>query len=99
MEKMTVGERIKDLREKMKLTQNGLAERAGISQSHLRRVELGQSGITVEHLRLICDVFNITLSDFFAYENVRDEASEIIATLTPMQQKRLLEFLKSLSPR
>ena len=99
MEKMSVGERIKDLREKQKLTQNGLAEKAGISQSHLRRVELGQAGITVEHLRLICDVFNMSLSDFFAYEDAQDETSEIIATLTPLQQNRLLEFLRSLSPR
>ena len=38
---MNVGERLSELRDKCYFTQNGLAERAGVSQTHLRRVELG----------------------------------------------------------
>ena len=37
---MDVGKRIVRLRERCGLTQNGLAERAGVSQTHLRRVDL-----------------------------------------------------------
>ena len=62
---MNVAERLKYLREKKGYTQNLLAGLAGISQSHLRRVELGQSRITVDHLQLICDALGITLKDFF----------------------------------
>ena len=93
---MTVGERIRSLRNKAKYSQNKLAERSGVSQSHLRRIELGQADITVEHLQLICDVFNITLKEFFDYTEEQDECSAVIATLSPKQKYLLLEFLKSL---
>lgn len=52
---MNVGKRIKQLREQSKYTQNRLAEIAGISQTHLRKVELGTSDITVGHLEIVCD--------------------------------------------
>ena len=47
---MDVGNRIKQLREQNKYSQNYLADIAGISQTHLRRVELGTADITVGHL-------------------------------------------------
>lgn len=43
---MDVSKRLIDLRKRCKLTQNGLAERAGVSQTHLRRVERGEADIT-----------------------------------------------------
>lgn len=62
---MTVGSRIKELREKRGFTQNRLAEWVGVSQTHLRRVELGEADITVGHLTLICDALGISLREFF----------------------------------
>ena len=53
------------MRKKCGYTQNGLAERAGVSQTHLRRVELGQADITVGHLQLLCDAMSISLKEFF----------------------------------
>ncbi len=93
---MEIGNRIKELREKSKYTQNGLADRAGISQSHLRRVELGKADITVGHLQLICDALGITLQGFFSKSDDNDALATTIASLTPKQQHLLLEFLKSL---
>ena len=52
---MDVGMRLAALRKKCGYTQNGLAERAGVSQTHLRRVERGEADITVGHLQLLCD--------------------------------------------
>ncbi len=63
---MTVGSRIKELREKRGFTQNRLAEWAGVSRTHLRRVELGEADITVGHLTLICDALGISLREFFS---------------------------------
>ena len=94
---MNIGDRIKFLRENSNLSQNSLAEKAGVSQTHLRRVELGQADITVGHLQLICDALDISLKDFF---NVNDEAEELsvaLSNLTPKQKKLLIDFLKSLS--
>jgi len=93
---MNIGDRIRVLREKSGNSQNSLAEKAGVSQTHLRRVELGQADITVGHLQLICDALEISIKDFF---NVNDEAEELsvaMANLTPKQKRLLIEFLKSI---
>ena len=93
---MQIGDRIRFLREKSEYTQNKLAEKAGVSQTHLRRVELGQADITVGHLELICDALGITIKEFFNVNEESEELSAIISRLTPRQKKLLVEFLKSL---
>ena len=93
---MDVGARIKQLREKNKFSQNYLADIAGISQTHLRRVELGEADITVGHLQLVCDALGISLKDFFNISNEQEELSSAISNLTPKQRNLLLEFLKSI---
>lgn len=92
---MKVGERIKQLRQAENLSQNALAELAGVSQSHLRRVELGQAGITTDHLELICDALNIKMSEFFVEEQ-NDELSIALAKLTPKQKAKLMDFISTL---
>lgn len=89
---MLVGERIRALREHIGYSQNKLAEWAGISQTHLRRVELGEADITVGHLQLICDALGITLRDFFA-EILPEE--DPLSFLSPKQKALLWEFCKS----
>lgn len=93
---MNVAERIRILREKAGYSQNELANRSGVSQSHLRRVELGQSRIIVDHLQMICDALGISLRDFFDYTAEQDELSKVVSNLTTKQKQHLLEFLKSL---
>ena len=93
---MDLSKRLISLREKCLLTQNGLAEKAGVSQTHLRRVELGQADITVGHLQLLCDAMGITLQEFFCEEKPKDELSVAISKLTPQQKKLLIAFLQSL---
>lgn len=93
---MNVGERIRYFREKQDLSQNMLAELSGLSQSHLRRVELGQSRITVDHLEMVCDALNISLRDFFDTQTVGQDFSSAISNLSPKQKQLLLDFLNSL---
>lgn len=93
---MNVAERIRLLREKEGYSQNELAGRAGISQTHLRRIELEQSGVTVAHLEMICDALGISLKEFFDVDGAADEFSEAIAKLTPKQKQLLIAFLKGL---
>lgn len=93
---MDVGNRIKQLREQNKYSQNYLADIAGISQTHLRRVELGTADITVGHLQLVCDAFGISLKDFFNVSEEQENISAAISNLTPKQRNLLLEFLKSI---
>ena len=93
---MDVGKRIISLRERCGLTQNGLAERSGVSQTHLRRVELGQADITIGHLQLLCDAMCISLQDFFTEESNSDEMAVALSKLSPKQKALLLKFIDSL---
>ena len=93
---MDVGKRLIGLRIQCGLTQNGLAERAGVSQTHLRRVELGQADITIGHLQLLCDAMSISIQDFFKEDSESDEIAIAFSKLSPKQKTLLLSFLESL---
>lgn len=93
---MDIGKRLAALRKLCGYTQNGLAERAGVSQTHLRRVELGEADITVGHLQLLCDAMNISLKDFFAEASDADEVASAFSRLSPRQKTLLIAFLDSL---
>ena len=93
---MDIGKRLIALREKCGFTQNGLAERAGVSQTHLRRVELGQADITVGHLQLLCDAMSISIQEFFQEFSDSDEIAAVFSKLTTKQKTLLLTFLESL---
>ena len=93
---MDISKRLISLRQQCGYTQNGLAERAGVSQSHLRRVELGQADITVSHLELLCDAMSISLKEFFDEATNEDEISVALSKLSPKQKKLLLDFLDNL---
>ena len=90
---MDVSKRLSALRTLCGLTQNRLA---GVSQSHLRRVELGEADITVSHLQLLCDAMGISLKEFFDDESNVNEIDIAISKLSPKQKKLLLAFLDSL---
>lgn len=96
---MDISKRLISLRKQCGYTQNGLAERAGVSQTHLRRVELGQADITVGHLQLLCDAMSISLKDFFEEKSETDEISSAFSNLSPKQQKLLLAFLEDLGDK
>ncbi len=93
---MNVGLRLKEIRESKGLTVNKLANLSGISQSHLREIELGNKNPTVETLSYFCDSLDITLSDFFE-ESLSSDISpallKSIRELTKDQQLKLAEFL------
>ena len=93
---MDISKRLIGLREQCGYTQNGLAERAGVSQTHLRRVERGEADITVGHLQLLCDAMDISLKEFFAEVTDTDEIAVAFSKLSPKQKKLLLSFLESL---
>ncbi len=93
---MNVSKRLRDLRERCGYTQNGLAERAGVSQTHLRRVELGQANITVNHLQLLCDALGVSLKEFFEEADGADMVAVALSKLSPKQKSLLLSFIESL---
>ena len=92
-----VGERIKYFRTEQKLTVNALANLAGISQSYLREIELGNKKPTIEYLEYICDALKISLVTFFDIENDKEEIYHLISNLSDKQKKKLSDFLKSVT--
>ena len=97
---MDIGGRIRQLREAQGWTTNFLATRCGVSQSFLRSVELGEKGISVEYLALICDALNISLKEFFDVPTDLDTPDEIlhrrVQSLTPQQRAALAAFLDTI---
>lgn len=97
---MKLNNRITYLRELKGITVNKLANLAGISQSYLREIELGNKNPTIETLSYICHALNISLKDFFDDSSLvslkDDELVNIIYRLTPRQRSLLIEFLKSI---
>lgn len=98
---MEVNQRITYFREKKHYTVNKLANMAGISQSYLRDVELGNKNPTVEMLSIICDALDITLQVFFCETESQavfnnDTLIEKIYRLSPKQRQTLEAFLDSM---
>ena len=60
---MTIGERIKQYREKAGLTQVELAEKIDAYQETISQIEHDKIGITVAKLRKICDALGVTIAD------------------------------------
>ena len=52
--------RIKELRESVRLSQKLLGNKLGISQQVISRIERDDSTMTLEHLRLLADFFNVS---------------------------------------
>jgi len=96
---MDVGAQIRRLRESKRWTTNRLANQCGLSQSFLRSVELGEKGISVENLALICDALQLSLSEFFADTDRTaappDLLAEELQRLTPRQRQALAVFLQT----
>lgn len=97
MEKQEVAERIRKLRIERNLTQNALANQAGVSPTYIYQLERGEKSPTVEYLDHICWGLGITFEEFFSTKDPSETATfDRIATLTPAQKKLLNDFLNSL---
>lgn len=89
-----VAKRIRYFREKKGLTVNALANLAGISQSYLRDIELGNKIPTVEYLEYICGALKITLVAFFDVEEEGDEIKNLVNSLSKEQQDSIKSLIK-----
>ncbi len=66
---MTVGEKLRKLRKKKKMTLKTLSENTGVSISFLSQVERNKCNVTLESLRKISDALNVNPSIFFENKN------------------------------
>lgn len=93
-ETVNVGQRIREIRESIKMSGNQLAKLSGIGQSTVSAIENGTNQPTVETLQRICDALGVSLSDFFSED--RQVQDDRVARLRPEQRQALEKFLETL---
>ncbi len=71
--KQLLGMRIKEFREKRKLTQDKLAESVGIDSKHLSRIENGRNYPSFETLEKILESLDISYEEIFKYSHFLDK--------------------------
>lgn len=69
MIKEKVGQRIKELRTKQGLSQEEFAFRCELDRTYITSLERGKRNISLTNLEKIANAFNITLSEFFNFQN------------------------------
>ena len=94
-----VGDRLRFFREQKQISNNKLANLAGISQSYVRDIEMGNKNPTIEVLFQLCKALDISLRDFFDDDNkvlLNDPLSTRIYRLNSVQREALLAFLNTI---
>jgi len=84
-----VGPKIRQLRKERKMTQTELAQRIGIQQSDLSRMEKGEYRVSLDTLFKILAESNVSIGEFF--DDLHRES------LTPAEMQMITEF-KELAP-
>ena len=89
-----VGRKIRQLRRQRKLTQVELADRIGVHQSDLSRMEQGEYKVGLDTLLKILGTFDLSIGDFF------DEGTESVSVvqkfknLSASAQKEVEDFIE-----
>lgn len=87
--KQLLGKKIKRVRQQRGLTQEQLSEKADISLRALGGIERGVNFLTAETLDKIIEVLNITPSELFNVEHLKDTetiANELIEKIKNLKQ-------------
>ena len=71
--KIAFGKRVKELRLQKGISQEKLANIAGLDRTYMTQVENGKRNLTIEKIRQICKGLNISLSDFFNSDYFMEE--------------------------
>ncbi|MBM2293864.1 helix-turn-helix transcriptional regulator [Sulfitobacter pseudonitzschiae] len=71
-----VGNRIRALRQSLKLTQSGLASQLGVTFQQIQKYETGANRVSASKLALISDVLDVPIGRFFP-EGYQDRSLSI----------------------
>ena len=65
------GKRIKELRERKKLTQEKLAEKVGLDLQTISRIETGYYFTSFENLEKLANALDVTMADLFNFGHLK----------------------------
>ena len=94
--KNQLGSKIKRLRLKHKLTQEQLAEKMQIAPRTLCGIENGENFVKAETLAKLCEVFDITSFELFAFDHIKPQEElidEIINDIKMLKSREKIETL------
>ena len=63
--KSKVGKRIREVREKVEMSQKDLAYTADLDRSYIASIENGQRNVSIVNIEKIATALNVTLKEFF----------------------------------
>ncbi|MET3644860.1 XRE family transcriptional regulator [Streptococcus minor] len=94
----SVSNRIYELRIKKQLTQEMLADKAGMDVNALGRIERGQnSNIKLETLNKLIEALELDYQTFFAFTDSDNEVSKLIAKLSLVDdEEKYLEIFNKI---
>jgi transcriptional regulator with XRE-family HTH domain len=74
-QKMLLGARIKELRKRVGLSQDQLAEKVGIESKYLSRIEVGKRYPSLDALERIADSLQVEMKELFDFAHHDSEAT------------------------
>ncbi|WP_125442524.1 S24 family peptidase [Streptococcus intermedius] len=100
---MYIGQKIKEFRTKEKMTQSDLAKVLDTTKQTISRYEKGDRKAGQDTLFTLCDIFNVSIDDFFPPIQSPDTSNELVQAindtvvqLTPPNQKIVLRTSEDL---
>ena len=67
--KAKVGKRIKYIRNQLGVSQEELADKAGIDRTYITSVECGKRNVSIVNIEKIANALGVTLSTLFDFDN------------------------------
>ena len=67
--KISVGKRVKELRNKLGISQEELADLAGLDRTYITSVECGKRNISIVNIEKLATALNVTIKEFFNRSN------------------------------
>ncbi len=65
--KLLVGKRVRELRNSIGISQEELADLAGLDRTYITSVECGKRNISIVNIEKLAKALNVTLAEFFNF--------------------------------
>lgn len=65
--RLLVGKRVKELRSKLGISQEELADMSGLDRTYITSVECGRRNISIVNIEKLSHALGVTLAEFFTF--------------------------------
>jgi len=87
-----LGARVREERRRLRLTQEQLAEKAGLSTNYIAHLERGSRGASLSTIEVLCTIFNVPFASMFvagteAAHSVTEDVRKLATRLKGMEPR------------